>query len=94
MDALELITGSDSDLSDLSDDEGKDEDVLLGNESQAEEVDLDEENDDESPTNHESPAVASCTAKKPHTHIAGERLVLLEYRILSIILSQIPQKEI
>ena len=64
MDALELITGSHSDLSDLSDDEGKDEDVLLGNESQAEEVDLDEENDDESPTNHESPAVASCTAKK------------------------------
>ena len=42
----------------MSDDEGEDEDVPLGNESQAEEVDLDAENDDESPT------VASCTAKK------------------------------
>lgn len=57
MDALDLVTGSDSDLSDLSDDEGGDEYVFPGHEFQAEEADPDAENDNESP-------IASCTAKK------------------------------
>jgi len=59
LDALELVTGSDSDLSDFSDDEGDEEDVHLANESQIEvEPDAEGENDDD-----ESSA-SSYTAKK------------------------------
>ena len=48
MDALQLVTGSDSDLSDFSDDEGDEEDVHLADESQIEvEPDAEGENDDD-----------------------------------------------
>ncbi len=65
LDALDLVTGSDSDLSELSDDEGAVEDVLPVDESLAEEADLHLESDDES-------ADASCPAKQT-THISLEK---------------------
>eukprot|EP00795_Rhopilema_esculentum_P005642 gene5642-10869_t len=66
VDALDLVTGSDSELSELSDDDGDDEDVLPANESQAEEADLDAEDNDD-------PAAAPCAAKKS-AHILLEKM--------------------